>query len=270
MVIRICSAALAAVSIGCAVDLGISETRFACSSDPECGTGFSCERGVCVRELLDGGAVDAGSPPCGFDEDFAVFDNEAWDFNGDTFPLEGVVQLTSLNTNRRGTLWHKRRITADAFTFEAVFSIWGGGEDGGDGLALAWIEEGANALGGRGANFGVYGLNGYAVEVDTFSNSGIGDPPVDHIAVAHTRGEWLPDVDELARTSQVPPLRSQRSRRLRLEFEMGRFEVFLDGEKVLTATSTGYVPFEATFGVGAATGSNADSHALEHLTLICK
>lgn len=263
---------LAAAPIGCMVDLGISGKRFACTSDAECGTGYLCDAmlGVCVDESPDSGLPDAGPPPCGFDEDFLEFDNGRWARNGDTFPLEGVVQLTSLNPTRRGTLWHKQRVLADRFTFEMVFSIWGGGEVGGDGMAMAWVRDDFRALGGRAANFGIYGLDGYAVEVDTFPNTGIGDPPSEHLAVARTYGEWLPDVEMLARTTEVPALRSQRSRTLRVEFDMGDVQVFLDDQHVLTATIANYVPFEATFGVGAATGSKTDSHALEHLTLICE
>lgn len=265
---------LAAQVLGCSVDLGIQGRRFACESDAECGLGFTCDEvsRICTRDRVDGGQ-DSGVPTCGFSDDFGTFDSDRWARNDDTFPLEadGLVQLTSLRMDRRGTLWTRRHHPATRFTFEMAFSIGGGAPIGGDGMALAWIQEEASSVGGRNANLGIYGLNGYLVELDTFTNPSVGDPPGEHLSLARTVGTFLPDAEILATTSTLPvPLRERGEQTVRIEFDLGDVEVYLEDRLVLSARVDDYVPFSATFGATAATGNSIDIHAVHRLTLTCR
>ena len=138
------AAALMLIS-ACAVDLGIDTTKFRCDKDSQCASGFNCALGICSKSG-DAGAFDSGTEECGFDEEFDLSELEDWQYNGDAAPFPGFVQLTSAGSNQRGTLWHRRQIRADRFSYEMEFNIIGGVP--GDGMALAWIEEESSASGG--------------------------------------------------------------------------------------------------------------------------
>ena|SRR5688572_8176987 len=261
--------ALAAIAcLSCSVDLGIEGMKFRCDSTSQCASGFHCALGICSR-AGDGGAPDSGTESCGFDEEFDLTELDDWQHNGDAAPFPGFVRLTSANSNQRGTLWHRRRIRAERFSYQVEFNIIGGVP--GDGMAVAWIEEEPSASGGSSANLGAYGLNGYLVELDTFGNTGLGDPPSEHIAWARTRGMHLPELDPSDRlaTVNVASLRSAETRSLRIEFDRGSIQIFLDEGLVLTASTASYQPFDATFGATAATGAQSDSHTVHRLTLRC-
>ena len=262
--------AIALVS-SCSVDLGIEGMRYRCRNDSECSPGFACDPVLMICAMPGEGDVDAGERACGFDESFDNPSADDWHQDGNSLtPPSGAVELTAASTNQRGTLWYRRPIRADRFTYEMEFSIFGGGDRGGDGMSMAWVQEDDTARGGTTANLGVYGLHGYVVEIDTFPNAGIGDPPTEHIAFARTRGELLPDVDQFGNVAALPSLRSQDHRLLRIEFDAPVAAIYLDGSLVLTATAASYQPFDATFGATAATGAAFDSQQVHRLTLVCR
>ncbi|MHB8876867.1 MAG: hypothetical protein ACYC8T_24485, partial [Myxococcaceae bacterium] len=83
-------AAVAIWAFGCTCSTPLDDLRFACASDPECGSGYVCRGGECTRadappadgggSLDGGGEVDAGcaavagcadpscqGAPCGLD-----------------------------------------------------------------------------------------------------------------------------------------------------------------------------------------------------------
>ena len=257
----------------CAVDLGIEGMTFRCESDSHCASGFSCDREarICV-EPSDASLSDAGFEPCGFDEEFDRFQPDDWQENGHAVSFPGFVQLTPAASNQRGTLWYRHRIDAERFSYEMAFNITGAEPEGGDGMALAWVMEDASAIGGSTANLGVYGLDGYLVELDTFPNTGLGDPPSEHVSFARTRGKLLPELedrDRLGTTSNLGSLRGRDERVLRVDFDRGEIEIFLDGNLVLSSSTADYQPFAATFGATAATGARSDSHTVHRLTLRC-
>ena len=255
------------VLAGCPVDLGIDQQVFRCGADADCIEGYLChpDRKVCQPPMEP--SIPPDQPDCGFEEFFETFDeNGPWTLNDAAYQFAGQAQLTPTKTNRRGTLWNRHPIMADRFTLEVDFSIWGGGNGGGEGMAVAWIDGADTALGNAGGNFAVYGLSGYLVEIDTVFDSGGLQTP--HVAVARTQNRALPNAT-IYKEAPVTPLRTEKPRTLRIEFDMGRTHVFLDGQSVLTTTITDYEPFPALFGAGASTSHRLDSHTVHRFSVTC-
>ncbi len=254
----------------CSADLGIEATRYHCDNDAQCAAGYACDPALAIcTESSERPRADAGEPTCGFDEDFSDLDVQRWRLNGSAAAIEGGVELTPAEPNRRGTIWYTHRIDAERFRFEMVFRMFDGGTSGGEGMTMAWIEEDAAASGGGGANLGVYGLHGYVVELDTLSNVE-GDPNAEHIAFSRTTGALLPSVDRFGVVTGLPSLRSANARTLAVDFDGAAVQIALDGVQVMTATVAGDRPFSATFGATAATGARFDAHTVRRLTLTCR
>jgi hypothetical protein len=160
---------------GCTTDGGwtmcCSNTCVDTSSDPNnCGAcGQLCASGRC-------GITLPALAPAG------------WTFNGSAVPTDAGAVLTPISPGELGTVFYNDRLPVDDLTVTFEFRISPGGSgtcDGGvtgDGMAFAIQTSGANQLGGPRGNFGVVGLGGYAVELDTFDDTGC-DQPIDHVAI---------------------------------------------------------------------------------------
>lgn len=254
----------------CSEDLGLDDLVFACASDADCARGTRCDpiERVCRVPRLDAGTID---PECGFEESSFNFtdDRDRWSFLGGAHVIDEVVRLTPEQAGiraGRGMLWTLERYPATRFTFEMDFTIGGG--NGADGMAMAWISDGPYAEGWGGPRFGIGGLTGFYVEVDTFTNTSFGDPARQHIALGRTSSTT--DVEHIAISGPVKELRNTETPlRLRLELDQGAAEIYLDDALVLTASIANYQPFEATFGAGAGTGGSWDEHVVHRLALRC-
>ncbi|MBI2897661.1 MAG: hypothetical protein HYY06_29145 [Deltaproteobacteria bacterium] len=243
----------------CETDCGSEGTR---TCDPRCSLG-ECVAPAEVCNGLDDdcdGVVDDGFPLT-ITSSFAA-DSDEWRLNGNAYrnAASGWIVLTDAVDGQTGSLILARPLLANAFV--ASFSVWIGGGDGADGLVFGVFDvDGPEALGGGGGGMGAFGLAGYGVELDTYENPDV-DPNANHVSLYDTGA-----TDELATAADVPPLRCSCWLPVRVELDLGRFIVTVDGEQVLDAAVPDFEPYEAYLGFTAATGGANDVHAIDDVTI---
>ena len=96
---------------------------------------------------------------------------------------DGVVTLTTATSTQFGSVWSGKRIdvTKD-FVIDASVRLSNGVYDGADGMAFV-VQPASTAAGSSGGGLGYQGIsNSFAVEFDTYFNSGADSTSSDHIA----------------------------------------------------------------------------------------
>jgi hypothetical protein len=141
---------------------------------------------------------------------------------------DGAVRLTSIDYYQVGAALLTDLVPADELVISFRF-ITGGG-DGADGLALGLLDPSTpdTAIGVYGEGLGLYGLTGYAVELDTYTNYPK-DPNNNHIALMDTT-----TLNALVSSSSIPDLDDGVERLLELTKSGDHFTVTLDGATVFT------------------------------------
>ena len=86
--------------------------------------------------------------------------------------------LTTNSTGEAGTIVYENAVLTDSFKLS--FEIQLGSGDGG---SFMLETTGPNAVGDPGGGLAIAGLQGYAVEFDTYDNSDCGDPDADHVGI---------------------------------------------------------------------------------------
>ena len=106
-------------------------------------------------------------------------------------------------------------------------------------------------------------MPGYAVEVDTYNNSGW-DPTGNHVAVmnAATLGNF-------AGNNDVPIFENTGWHTMIVEFTSPRTRVWVDGVEVIDVDVFGYPTDELLLGFTAATGVGRNYHRVDDLVLDC-
>ena len=180
--------------------------------------------------------------------------NSHWLLGGTASIVNGWAQLTTDNvTDQVGALWWNAQYTFDNFDVVATFWIQNKPE-GADGMTFAWVPGTGNAVGGAAFGFGLGGLTGYGVAIDTFQNAG--EPAAPSLAIV--TGANPPLV--LARAT-IPNVRDAVNHRLRVRLAAGKVSVWLDTINYLNDfVIPGYVPFKGRWGFTAATGGAAEAH----------
>jgi hypothetical protein len=257
---------------------GLTDEGTSCYDDD--GDGFTEDDGDC--DDAEAEVSPAAVERCdGVDDDCDGQSDEAfWDLDFDTrvastvmslngsasqvwYGTDGYLELTTTGTNQAGTAFFIAPIPGDRFC--ASFDVWIGGGSGGDGLSFAFLEESDPTLvGDWGEGLGVSGLNGFAVELDTYLNSGRGDPDGNHVAVVDA---W--PMTHLLLDASVPTLDSSSNHLVDVCYDQGLIDVEVDGAAVLSVSSALYQPAEWLVGVTAGTGSNTDYHVVDDLYLYC-
>jgi hypothetical protein len=205
------------------------------SSDPShCGScDQTCSSGVC-------GTAISGWP------------TSPWRVNGTaTFGMGDFGTMTGIltngGTNGAGTIVYTRPVVVDSFTATFLFYIGGGTTDpdadivlGGDGLAFVFESTGPDAVTTLGSCFGVCGLTGFGVELDTYDNEGCGDTSANHVAVDDLTkctapgGSLLPTT--LFANNSLPfTLSDGKTHMAVVQLDKGAVTVTLDGTAVVTS-----------------------------------
>ncbi|MBK9645130.1 MAG: hypothetical protein IPO67_08270 [Deltaproteobacteria bacterium] len=176
---------------------------------------------------------------------------------------DGAVRLTSIDYYQVGAALLTDTVPADDLVISFRF-ITGGG-DGADGLALGLLDPSTpdTAIGVYGEGLGLYGLTGYAVELDTYTNYPK-DPDNNHIALMDTT-----TLNALVSSSSVPNLDDGVERLLELTKSGDDFTVTLDGATVFTYTLTGFPYSEVRVALAASTGGLTNNHYFDDLTVMC-
>lgn len=182
--------------------------------------------------------------------------------------------LTAGGTSLAGTIAYARPIVVDSFTATFSFYIGGGTADadagvelGADGMAFVFEADGPHAVTKLGSCFGVCGLTGFGVELDTYDNEGCGDTSSNHVAVdsltqcTTSDGALLPTT-LLANDSLPFTLSDGMTHTAIVELDNGAMTVTLDGTIVVTSFPIpGFVagkPYYFAFGAG--TGGYVNFH----------
>ncbi len=186
--------------------------------------------------------------------------NPHWALAGSAAFSNGWVQLTPEQTNKAGALWWNATYVFD--TFEVTASFWMPNKtDCADGIAFAAVPgSDVTRVGAPGYGYGVAGLGGIAVVIDTFTNTGEPEAPflvvLDAQSGAHLTRQKIAEV------------RNGQEHRLRVKLDAGKVSVWLDGAATITdfALPT-YAPFAGHWGFTAGTGAGTCAPAVRNVTM---
>jgi Bacterial lectin/Stigma-specific protein, Stig1 len=253
---RVCTACGGPTSASCC-----SGTCVDLASNPShCGAcNSACSSGVC-------GTAISGWP------------SSAWNANGSASieagqfgAMTGV--LTVGDQDLAGTIVYAHPVIVDSFTASFSFYMGGGSADvdagvelGGDGMMFVFESEGPHAVTNLGSCFGVCGLTGFGVELDTYDNDGCGDMSANHVAVdvltECTADSALLPTTLLANDSLPFTLSDGMIHTAVVELDKGKMTVALDGTMVVASFPIpGFVEGKSYyFGFGAGTGGYVNFH----------
>ncbi len=218
-----------------------------------------------AAELCD--AVDSDCDGTDFfDEDFSTaVPDTVLSINGDATQdvTRGVLTLTADYGNQHGSAGLIQRVPADYWYASMDFEI--GGTNGADGMTLYFLDEPDPAVvstDGGGSGLSVYGLRGYAVEIDTFgSDDGFEEP---HIALVETSD--MSAIDGV----ETGDLRGDGLHTLDVSFASGLVDVWLDGSFLFEAQIPDYTATDVLIGVSGATGGLSEEHDVDALFVTCE
>jgi hypothetical protein len=191
----------------------------------------------------------------------AVPVNPHWVTAGAASISSGWAQLTSnAPLYQAGALWWNAPYTFD--TFDVSATIWIQNKaDGADGMAFAWVPGNTNTVGAHGSAWGLGGLQGYGVLIDTFNHPG--EPAVPFLAIV--TGASTPVT--LARAT-IPNVRDALNHVLRVRLAAGKVSVWLDTiNYVFELPLPGYVPFSGRWGFTAGTGAATEAHWVQDVAM---
>ena len=184
--------------------------------------------------------------------------------------------LTTNAADQGGTLFYRHPVVVDSFTATFSFYIGGGtaSPDAGvettaDGMAFVFATDGPGAVGLAGGGcFGVCGLDGFGVELDTFDNDGCGDTNANHIGVDSLAVCSIPDCSDLPTMltsyTDLPFMLSDGAPHMAtVVLDSGLISVTVDSTAAITAfpLPKEFVPGKPYyFGFGGGTGGGTDFH----------
>jgi hypothetical protein len=220
-------------------------------------------------------ASDLLSPCTRVTEPFAADAAARWALKGDASldAALGGLQLTSLGYNVAGSAFYDGALPSAPF--DATFKFRAADGSGADGLAFVVAKAAsADALSpfGDGAvnagyGLGYLGMDGFAVEIDTFMDVGNGDPNGNHVSLVRTSdGSHV-----LNGTPASLLLRSTSARTAHVRFTGTHLTVDIDGARTIDADlPSGFArPTGSVFyGFTGASSALNDRHAVSDLSLI--
>jgi hypothetical protein len=217
-------------------------------------------------------ATDLASPCTHVSASFANDPSSRWSIMGDATVDAGGLQLTSLGYNVAGSAFYDVAIPSDAF--DATFTFRMGDGSGADGLAFVVARATAasalapygNGAFNEGYGLGYLGMDGLAVELDTFMDVGNGDPNGNHVALVRTS-----DGAHLLFGTPGSLLRSTASRTAHVRVTSTHVTVEVDGDRTLDADLPSGLAIPAGpvfFGFTSASSALNDHHGVRDLTLI--
>jgi fibro-slime domain-containing protein/uncharacterized repeat protein (TIGR01451 family) len=145
-------------------------------------------------------------------------DDLGWSIGGDasSSAIPGCIQLTPAAGNRRGSAWNLQKADL-AGSFDRTFEVYLGSNDAGaDGIAFAFQNAGAGALGSGGPGLGIGGITpSVAAEVDTW-NGGSYDLADDHIAISLKGDTTMPVLPAVSASASSGNVEDGQRHRLRV------------------------------------------------------
>lgn len=187
-----------------------------------------------------------------------------WTVAGSGSIVNGWGQLTQDVPDQAGALWWHTPgtpYTFDAFDMTATFWIQNK-VNGADGMAFAWVPGTTNVAGAGASTYGIGGLGGYSVVIDTFLNPN--EPPVPYIGVLQNAVAPVP----YSRIS-IPNVRDSANHTLRVRLTPpGNVSIWVDGINYLFEFPIpGYAPFSGRWGFTAGTGSASEAHWVTNVSM---
>ncbi len=216
--------------------------------------------------------ADLSSPCTRIDEALTGDPGPRWSLMGDASADGSGLQLTSLGYNAAGSAFYAAALPSTSFDASFDFRIWDG--SGADGLALVFARAPAantltpfgNGVVNAGYGLGYLGMDGFAVEIDTFLDVGNGDPSANHVALVRTS-----DGAHLVAASPAALLRSAGKRTAHVRLTATHLTIDLDGATALDAElPAAFVAPAAPVYVGFTAASSAldDHHTVSNLHLV--
>jgi hypothetical protein len=200
-------------------------------------------------------------------ETFPMAPGAVWTLLGSSVAANPGLRLTPSTGGLAGTLWWSNAATFDRFDVSFAYAIttdpasttYGPG----DGMAFAWVSSAAvPALGATGGSMGIFGLTGFAVAIDAYTNTEFADQATPNIAIKNTV-----DMTSLASTAVNAALIDGNAHTVRVRLVSGSVTVYLDGATVLGPTALpGYTPYSGFWGFGAGTGGAFEDHKVVSVT----
>lgn len=147
------------------------------------------------------------------------------------------------------TIIQKETHDIERFTAKYRFRL----SNGADGIIFIWSDD-ITAGSSNGGNLMWYNGRGYAVEIDNYKNSELGDPNGTHIAI-------LKDgVNHHLAWCNAPTIENDAWHEIRVVNSFGDIQVYYDGTQVLSYAAPSYALTRGQFRFSGATGS---SHSME-------
>lgn len=176
------------------------------------------------------------------------------------------INLTTNSTDQEGGFFWNASFTFETFDMSAKFKV-GNKSEPADGLAFVWLSGTNLALGSGGASFGVGGLTGYGVAIDTYSNtSNPNDGSFTAPFLSVFSAKALPN--PMTRKQLGSNLLDGNEHTLRVQLKGGKVTVHVDGtEQLKDYTLSGYTPFAGYWGFAAATGGFTGTHSVKGITM---
>ena len=225
-----------------------------------------------ATEICDGKDNDCnGHPddiPANLAGSLAAPLNPHWSVAGSAFLSNvGGTTWAELTTDagqyQAGALWWNAVYAFDAFDMSATFWIEAKAT-GADGMSFAWVPGATyTTIGAAGAGVGVGGMQGYAVVIDTFQNTG--EPAAPFLAVVNAN-----TATPVALTrSTIPDVRDALNHRLRVQLTAGgKVSVWVDGTNYLFEYPIpSYTPFFGHWGFTGGTGGATEAHWVTDVTM---
>jgi hypothetical protein len=228
----------------------------------------------------DLGAADAApasdllSPCIRVTEPFAADASARWTVMGDASldAPPGGLQLTSLGYNVAGSAFYDSALPSAAF--DATFKFRAADGSGADGLAFVVAKAASpsaltpfgDGVVNAGYGLGYLGMDGFAVEIDTFMDLGNGDPNGNHVSLVRTSD----GTHVLNGTPANLLLRSTSARTAHVRFTGTHLTVDIDGARTIDADlPSGFArPTGSVFyGFTSASSALNDRHAVSDLSL---
>ena len=174
----------------------------------------------------------------------------------------GWAELTTDTPEQAGALWWNALYDFDVFDMTSTFWIQQK-TNGADGMTFAWVVGGnVNQVGLGASTYGIGGLTGYSVVIDTFFDTG--EPAVPYLAVLQNAAVPV----ALTRVS-IPDVRNSANHSLEVKLEAGgKISVWVDTINYINQfTIPGYTPFSGHWGFTAGTGGASEAHWVKDVTM---
>ncbi len=198
----------------------------------------------------------------GWIEDFSEFDEDLYHIGQNAYCNEDEEHfvLTETVAGQMGRIYTLDQYPVAIFTAE--FDVFIGGGGGSDGMSFAIaLEPDYQPTGGGDLN--LVGMQGIALEFDTYQNGNHGDQNEEHIAIVlNGPGNHLA-VWQVNRGD----IDCNEWRHVRVINVMGDIQVFYEDELIIEYVYEDFEPFDAHFGFTGATGGDHNWHRVDNVVV---